>query len=275
MDKEQLNPTLSAAENPEQTSTAMTDNSPEANTPEESLLQAAQEAEAPDPANETELNPSAEQVNSGEAAPADPEEPGPGIDQEAQPAPEQIPTGAQPTAAVQTDQRYQNKYAVQHRADLEAMPDGAEKNYLLDRVFRQMKYFSDCSQSNKKKYHVLTILCLIFNGVVPFIMLFDGVKWAAPFVKYVVTALSSAAGILTAIMALKKYRELWVQSRICLEQMKRAVSMYFMRTGEFAGLDKDPEKRKQTLFAVFENIVINEHNQWTELNAKDDKKDNK
>lgn len=180
----------------------------------------------------------------------------------------QFPTGAVSSPIAGEDERYNNKYAKKHRADLDTLPDGAEKNYLLDRIFPQMAYFSERSQSYKKTYHALTILCLIFNGIVPFIMLFEQVECIASYIKFVVAALSSAAGILTAVLALKKHRELWVQYRICLEQLKRAVSMYFLGAGEFSGMEKEPEKRKQTLFAVCENITVNEHNQWTALTQR-------
>ena len=277
MDNDQLKPTVSAAENPEQTVAAMS-----ANTPEEVIsssdnngLQTAQNAATSDAANGTDLSVSGEQANPGDTIPAGPVEQSLEDNQEGQTEAIQTLGNEEQLPLAQKDKRYQNKYAQKHRADLDDMEDGAEKNYLLDRVFPQMKYFSDCSQSYKKKYHVLTILCLIFNGIVPFIMLFDEVSWAAPYVKYVVTAISSTAGILTAILALKKYRELWVQSRICLEQLKRVVSMYFLGAGEFAGMSQEPEKRKQSLFAICENIVINEHNQWTELAQKDEKPNNR
>ncbi|MBQ6160351.1 MAG: DUF4231 domain-containing protein [Oscillospiraceae bacterium] len=179
--------------------------------------------------------------------------------------------GASEPGSPDADNRYQNKYATQYRAELDLMPDGVEKNYLLDRVFPQMKYYSQSSSYCKKMYHRLTILCLVFNGIVPFVMLLDQVRYIGPFVKYLVAAFSSAAGILTAVLALKKHRELWVQYRICLEQMKRAVNMFFMNAGEFAELEDNPEKRQKVLFAVFENISVSEHNQWAVVEQKDDK----
>lgn len=182
-----------------------------------------------------------------------------------------VNNGAQASLDPDSDPRYKNKYAKQHRSDLDRLPDGAEKNYLLDRVFPQMAYYSKASAAYKKTYHRLTVLCIIFNGVIPFIMLFEAFKCVAPYVKFAVTALSSAAGILTAIVALKRHRELWIQYRTCLEQLKRAVSMYFLGVGDF-DYGQKPEERTRTLFAVCENILSAEHNQWTELNKekKDD-----
>ncbi len=179
--------------------------------------------------------------------------------------------GAQASLDPDSDPRYKNKYAKQHRSDLDRLPDGVEKNYLMDRVFPQMAYYSKASAACKITYHRLTVLCIIFNGIIPFIMLFEEFTYVAPYVKFAVTALSSAAGILTAIVALKRHRELWIQYRTCLEQLKRAVSMYFLGVGDFDCSQK-PEERARTLFAVCENILSVEHNQWTELNKekKDD-----
>lgn len=273
MDNEQLKPTISAAENPEQAVAVMSDNTPEEVNPssDNNVLQAAQDTAILDAANETGQNVTAEQTNPGETISVDSEEQCPEINQGAQLEEEQNPPSAQPNAAAQNDKRYQNKYAVQHRADLDAMPDGPEKNYLLDRVFPQMKYYSDNSRVNKQIYHRLTVLSLIFNGVIPIVILFEQVSCVAPFVKFAVTGLSSAAGIITAVLALKKHRELWVQYRVCLEQLKRAVSMYFLAAGEFSGLESEAENRKQTLFAVCENILVNEHNQWSALAEKETK----
>ena len=251
----------------------------------------APEAIAPAPAGQQQSPPSTEATVSG--APTSAEAPvteevfthdgtdsAAGTAPESDPAAESTQTGPESasssgeTPAFQdhdNDPRYNNKYAKQHRSDLDRLPDGPEKNYLLDRVFPQMAYYSKASGTCKKIYYHLTLLCIIFNGIIPFIMLFEEFTCLARYVKFAVTALSSAAGILTAIVALKKHRELWIQYRICLEQLKRAVSMYFLGVGDFDH-DQKPEERARTLFAVCENILSAEHNQWTELNKekKDD-----
>lgn len=229
---------------------------------------AAAEGEAP--SGEAEAKP-----DSAAASALVPPEPGETPDAADAAAPAQAPNAEAAPEGPDADKRYQNKYAAQYRAELDLMPEGMEKNYLLDRVFPQMKYYSDSSRVCKKMYHRLTILCLIFNGLVPFLILLEDVAYVGPFMKYLVAALSSAAGILTAVLALKKHRELWVQYRLCLEQLKRTVNMYFMNAGEFANLTDDPEKRKQALFTVCENISIGEHNQWAALEQKDDKKEDK
>ena len=241
-----------------------------AEAPAPEAAQAPQEADsAPEPTPET-----------AEAAPETAEPaPDPEPAQEAAesaPDPEPAQEAAESAAGQaapdpDSDPRYKNKYAKQHRSDLDRLPDGVEKNYLMDRVFPQMAYYSKASAVCKITYHRLTVLCIIFNGIIPFIMLFEEFTYVAPYVKFAVTALSSAAGILTAIVALKRHRELWIQYRTCLEQLKRAVSMYFLGVGDFDCSQK-PEERARTLFAVCENILSVEHNQWTELNKekKDD-----
>lgn len=248
---------LDPAEAPVPTEAAAPAEGAAAEAPAPETAQAPQEADsAPEPTPET-----------AEAAP-----------ETAEPAPDPEPAQeAAESAAGQaaldpdSDPRYENKYAQRHRADLDRMAEGPEKNYLLDRVFPRMQYYSERSTAYKKSYHLMMIFCIILNGVIPFVMLFE--EWAplAPFVKYAVTALSSAAGILTAIVALKQHRELWVQYRVCLEQLKRAVSMYFLGVGDF-DQGQSPEERARTLFALCENIFSAEHNQWTELNRekKDD-----
>ena len=82
-------------------------------------------------------------------------------------------------------------------------------------------------------------------------------------VRLATAGLSAAAGILTAISAMKNYRELWIEYRLTLELQHMLVDRYFLKVGDFGS--EDPAVRREALQSQFERIISEEHGQWKDL----------
>ncbi len=157
----------------------------------------------------------------------------------------------------------ENKYVKQYQAQLARVTDEEEKGYLLTRVFPQMAFYSAGSRRCKQRYQLFALLSIIFNGVIPVLMLLTELTGLELIVRLAVAALSAGAGILTAISGMKNYRELWIQYRVSLELMKLMVDRYFLRVGDL-GSD-DPAVRHEALQRQCEAIMAEESRQWREL----------
>ena len=163
-----------------------------------------------------------------------------------------------------------NKYVEQFQKQLERITDEEEKSYLETRVMPQMAYYSRSSQQAKKRYQLFALLSIIFNGVIPVLMLLTELGDIDIWVRIATAALSAAAGILTAISGMKNYRELWIQYRVSLEELKLLVDRRFLQVGELG--DQDPKVRRVALESQFEAIISPEHSQWRDMVTEAKKK---
>ena len=157
----------------------------------------------------------------------------------------------------------ENKYVKRYQAQLDRVTDEEEKGYILTRILPQMAFYSASSQRCKKRYQLFALLAIIFNGVIPVLMLLTELNGIQLIVRMVVAALSAGAGILTAISGMKNYRELWIQYRVSLELLKLLLDRYFLKIGEL-GSD-DVKTRRAALQTQCEAIMNEESRQWREL----------
>lgn len=150
---------------------------------------------------------------------------------------------------------------------LDNMKDSVLKNYIENRVMDQIRWYSKKSSVNQKKYKRYAVISIVLNGVIPIVVLLSDycAEWSF-WLKLLITALSSAAGILSALDALGNHKNLWVQYRANCEQLKSTLHLFFMRAGIFEGLtDDDPATLKRKLAAACEHLFAAEYQQWAAL----------
>ena len=157
----------------------------------------------------------------------------------------------------------ENRYTERYKPMLDKLPEGEEKTFLVTRVFFQMNFYKNDSDRFRKRYQLFALLSIIFNGVIPVLMLLADLGEIDRWVRLTTAALSAAAGILTALSAMKNYRELWIEYRLTLELLHLLVDRYFLKVGDF-GSD-DPAVRRAALQSQFEKIISEEHSQWKDL----------
>ena len=157
----------------------------------------------------------------------------------------------------------ENRYLERYKPMLDRLPEGEEKTFLETRVFYQMYFYKRDSDRFRKRYQLFALLSIIFNGVIPVLMLLAGLGNIDLWVRLATATLSAAAGILTAISGMKNYRELWIEYRLTLELLHMLVDRYALKVGDF-GSD-DPAVRRAALQSQFEKIISEEHRQWKDL----------
>lgn len=103
-----------------------------------------------------------------------------------------------------------------------------DTEYLEKRLKEQQKYHSKQAKKYKQRYYGLNATILIVSAAIPIITLCMD---SFPFAIRIVTAiLSSLITILTGLLSLFKYQELWVTYRTTSELLKKNEFLYETKT---------------------------------------------
>ncbi len=143
------------------------------------------------------------------------------------------------------------------------MDEKAFDTYVQERYEKQMKYYSDTSAKNQKKYKRFQWILIILSAVTPVIAalntLFVKTGGNSVPLSLVVVIISSVVAILTTGLKTFNYQELWITYRSTYEKLKPEIHYYHFNVGEYGkpGIDKE------SLFVSrVESLLDAEHAQW-------------
>lgn len=142
---------------------------------------------------------------------------------------------------------------------LEITSDEKVKIYIEDRVLSQIDWYNIKSISNKRKYILLTIVSVSMSTVIPILTLYLSV-YDDILIKMCIAIFSSIITAISSILALSKYKELWVQYRENCEIVKSFLYSFFTRQGQFNNLN-DTESFDR-LVEICEHQFLIEFNKW-------------
>ncbi len=141
---------------------------------------------------------------------------------------------------------------------IQNIKDDTEKAYIVERVIGQINWYSKKSSINQKRYKTAMVLCIAISALIPIVTISMDF-FTAPWMKIVITALSSAVTAITAINALCNYRELWIEYRTNCELLKSELHKY-LTSGKFGSTE---EKQDFTSFMKkCENLLTKEYKYW-------------
>ncbi len=132
------------------------------------------------------------------------------------------------------------------------------KDYIINRVVQQMKWYSSKSRSYKKKYYCWMTASIILGAFIPVVSVFaDGSIW----VKALLAALGAAVTACNAYLSLHNFKDLWVTYRKNRETLLRALYLYFNNVGFFSQSGTQEEK-DALLITTCENLFSAETDAW-------------
>ncbi len=153
---------------------------------------------------------------------------------------------------------------------LDNMEDVDIKNYIQERVIRQLKWYENKSNRNQFWYRVLMVISIIMSSSIPVLTLMLDLSYT---IKIIISVLSSSITGISAIIALYNYRELWVQYRTSCEILKSVLYKFFTRSGEFK--DLEDSKMYDMLITSCENYITKEFETWGSIKITQLKLENK
>lgn len=158
-----------------------------------------------------------------------------------------------------------NKEISQFQAYLDKMEESVAKDYIMNRVLIQIDWYDRRSVNKQQMYKRLSVISIVLNGLIPIaVLLSDYGIW----IKLLIAALSSTAGIINSVIVLGNYKELWVQYRSNCEMLKSTLHHFFMCSGEFAELGNDPIALQRQLADSCESFMAREFQEWVSSTNK-------
>lgn len=134
--------------------------------------------------------------------------------------------------------------------------------YINDRLLSQIAWYDNKSIIYQKRYKTLTILSSVLSAVIPILTLTLDYPFAIVF-KFLIAIISAGVSIISSILAINKYKELWVQYRTNCEILKSVLHRYYTHTGEF--FSNDDEENFKNLVVSCEKYLTKEFDAWNDI----------
>ncbi len=145
---------------------------------------------------------------------------------------------------------------------LSRIEDGNLKSYITCHVLRQMAWFDRKSMSRQRMYKATMIISIIMSSLIPVVTLMSDIPGNLAF-KIIITALGSGVTALSAVGALCKFKELWIQYRMQCEILRSILHRFFAECGEFGNVSKSSPYAR--LVDVCEDYMKKESESWASI----------
>ena len=136
-----------------------------------------------------------------------------------------------------------------------------ERNYIEQRLIRQIIWYDKKAMKEQKLYKKLTICTIIFTATIPVISHFMNSQYTF-IATLLISILSMTSTAILSIINLCEYRNLWIEYRANCEMLKSNLHKYFTRSAEF-----NPNERTalDLLVASSEQYMTKEFDTWAGL----------
>jgi hypothetical protein len=141
------------------------------------------------------------------------------------------------------------------------MKEGNAKSYIACHVLGQIAWLDRKSVSKQRLYKATMIISIIMSSLIPVITLMSGIPGNL-FYKIIITALGSGVTALSAVGALCKFKELWIQYRMQCEMLRSILHRFFAECSEFGIGNPSPYTR---LVDTCEDYMKKEADNWASM----------
>jgi hypothetical protein len=130
-------------------------------------------------------------------------------------------------------------------------------DYLENRYYNQLKYYSDAAKKNQQRYKYFQWLLIVLSTATTILAALP--KSDKFDIQYIIVATAAAVTILTSGLKTFQYQELWANYRSTIEQLKPEIYYYKFGVGDYGadGVDKE-----STFVNRVEQILNKEHDVW-------------
>ena len=127
------------------------------------------------------------------------------------------------------------------------------ESYLTDRVDEQLEWYGRKSTSNKNLYLRLQCFSLVAASMIPLISLtFDTYQ-----ARLAVAVIGALTAIVSGLLSLFQYRDLWIDYRSTAEVLKREKFLFLANASPY-----DQPQAFPLFVNTVESIIISENSQW-------------
>ena len=131
------------------------------------------------------------------------------------------------------------------------------QDYLKTRLDDQIKWYSEKSIVNQKKYKQWQVIKIAVALAIPVLTL--GIEDWSP-LKYIIGILGALVAFLESYMRIYNFKDLWTSYRISSESLLREKLKFNLKAAPYEG-----DNRDKLLVERCEDIMNSENSSWKEL----------
>jgi len=135
------------------------------------------------------------------------------------------------------------------------------ETYLKERLLDQMRWYDRKSMEAQSKFKILRRIEIVAASMIPFLTGFAQLRFhEIPIMQIVIGVLGVSIAIVSGLLALNKYQEIWVEYRTTAESLKHHLLLFQTRTRPYSG---DEQQRYQRLVQNVEGLISKENSDWS------------
>lgn len=135
--------------------------------------------------------------------------------------------------------------------------------YIEKRLDPEIKWYSQKSSINQKRYKVTQIIEIILATFIPLLSAYSDIK----FVPFTVGLFGAIIAITESISKLYKFHEIWIQYRTTAEMLKHEKYLFLTCSYPY---QRDEESIGNIFIKNIEEIISSESKSWNQLNTQND-----
>ena len=142
-----------------------------------------------------------------------------------------------------------------------------ESEYIKDRLDDQINWYNKKSMKNQKAFKGFQLCLIILAAAIPLLSGFMAQEKAPAILPYIIAALGFFVTIISAILGLYKFQEIWTSYRTTCETLQREKFLYLTKTDPYSD-----DNAFNELVERVEMLLSTERMSWAALMKKSEKK---
>ena len=145
-----------------------------------------------------------------------------------------------------------------------------EEEYLKNRLDDQINWYDRKSIQNQKTFKRLQVILIFAAAAIPLLSGYLGQEKPPAILPYFIGGLGFLVTIITAILSLYKFQEIWTTYRSTCELLQHEKYLFLTKTDPYHG-----ENAFNLLVQRVELLMSQENTSWTEIMKKIEKQNEK
>ena len=133
--------------------------------------------------------------------------------------------------------------------------------YISERLDLEIKWYSQKSSWNQKRYKFLQIVEIILATLIPLLSSYTEYR----FIPFIVGVFGAIIAIIESISKLYKFHENWIQYRTTAEMLKHEKYLYLTGSRPYLTSGETPDN---IFIQNIEEIISSESKNWNQMNAE-------
>lgn len=138
-----------------------------------------------------------------------------------------------------------------------------EEEYLKNRLDDQIDWYDHKSIKNQKYFKLFQIILIVSAAAIPLLSGYLGQEETTTYLPYIIGVLGFLVAIITALLGLYKFQEIWTAYRTTCESLRHEKYLYLTKTDPYHG-----KNAFNLLVQRVEMLISKENSSWGEIMKK-------